>query len=86
MTLEKRRYGKTDVDLSIVGFGGIIVMNETSSSAYRIVSQSIERGINYFDVAPSYGNAEELLGSALKPYRDSIFLACKTGKRTKKEA
>jgi aryl-alcohol dehydrogenase-like predicted oxidoreductase len=84
--LEKRRYGKTDVYLSVVGFGGIVVMNETSSSACRIVSQSIKRGINYFDVAPSYGNAEERLGPALKPYRDSVFLACKTGKRTKKEA
>jgi len=72
--------------LSIVGFGGIIVMNESPSSASRIVFQAIERGINYFDVAPTYGNAENRLGPALKQYRDSVFLACKTAKRTKEEA
>jgi len=84
--LEKRKYGRTDVELSIVGFGGIIVMNETPSSARRIVSEAVKRGINYFDVAPTYGNAEERLGPALEPYRDSVFLACKTTMRTKEEA
>ncbi|MBS7639672.1 MAG: aldo/keto reductase [Candidatus Bathyarchaeia archaeon] len=84
--MEKRRYGRTGVYLSIVGFGGIIVMNESQESANRIVAKAIDRGINYFDVAPSYGNAEERLGPALKPYRNSVFLACKTLKRTKREA
>jgi aryl-alcohol dehydrogenase-like predicted oxidoreductase len=84
--MEKRRFGKTDVELSVVGFGGIIVMNEPPSSSKRIVKEAIERGINYFDVAPSYGNAEECLGPALEPYRNSVFLACKTAKRTKIEA
>ena len=84
--LEKRKYGRTDVELSIVGFGGIIVMNETPSSARRIVSEAVKRGINYFDVAPTYGNAEERLGPALEPYRDFAFLACKTTMRTKEEA
>ncbi|MEM2480310.1 MAG: aldo/keto reductase, partial [Candidatus Bathyarchaeia archaeon] len=84
--MERRRYGKTNVELSVVGFGGILVMNESQESANRIVSEAIERGINYFDVAPSYGDAEERLGPALKPYRSSVFLACKTAKRTRKEA
>ena len=84
--MEKRRYGRTNVKLSVIGFGGIIVMNESQEAANRIVAEAIERGINYFDVAPSYGNAEERLGPALEPYRDSVFLACKTLKRTKKEA
>jgi len=84
--MENRRYGKTSEYLSVVGFGGIIVMNEDPSSASRIVSQAVDRGINYFDIAPAYGNAEEILGPALEPYRGSVFLACKTAKRTKKEA
>jgi aryl-alcohol dehydrogenase-like predicted oxidoreductase len=46
----------------------------------------VERGINYFDVAPTYGNAEERLGPALEPYRQSVFLACKTDKRMAEEA
>jgi aryl-alcohol dehydrogenase-like predicted oxidoreductase len=84
--MEQRRYGTTDVKLSIVGFGGILVMNEDAETAARLVSQSIDRGINYFDVAPSYGNAEEMLGPALEPYRQKVFLACKTQKRTAEEA
>ena len=78
----KRELGKTGVELSIVGFGGIVVMNETPEFAAGIVRVAVEeRGINYFDVAPSYGNAEERLGPALEPFRDQVFLACKTGQR-----
>lgn len=84
--MEKRRLGKTNEELSVVGFGGVVLMNEDPSSASRIVAQAVEKGINYFDVAPSYGNAEERMGPALEPYRESVFLACKTMKRTKQEA
>ena len=79
--LPRRRYGRSEDQLSIIGFGGIIVMNTTPQDAANYVSQAVERGVNYFDVAPSYGNAEDRLGPALKPYRKQCFLACKTGKR-----
>jgi len=82
--MEKRVLGKTKEKLSIIGFGGIVVKNETAKDASRYVSTAIERGINYFDVAPEYGNAQETLGLALKPYRDKIFLACKTHENTRK--
>ena len=77
--IPKRKYGKTDVMLSILGFGGIIVMDTEQKNANQIVAY--ERGINYFDVAPSYGNAECKLGPALEPYRKNVFLACKTTQR-----
>jgi len=80
----KRGLGKTGMKLSIIGFGGIVVMNVEPSSASNIVAEAVDRGINYFDVAPSYGNAQERLGPALEPYRKQVFLACKTGKRDKK--
>jgi aryl-alcohol dehydrogenase-like predicted oxidoreductase len=79
--MEKRKLGSTPEMLTVVGFGGILVMDETPADASRFVAAAIERGINYFDVAPSYGNAEERLGPALEPYRKGVFLACKTGKR-----
>lgn len=84
--MERRRYGRMGDELSVVGFGGILVMNEDQPSANRIVREAIERGINYFDVAPSYGNAEERLGPAIEPYRNSVFLACKTLERTSEGA
>ena len=84
--MEKRTLGSTGENLSIIGFGGIIVMNETKKDSASFVSKAIDRGINYFDVAPGYGNAQEMLGPALKKYRENIFLACKTTQRTSKEA
>lgn len=84
--MEKRPYGKTEEMLSIIGFGGLVAANLPQEEANSIVSYAIDQGVNYFDVAPTYMDAEERLGIALKGKRNSIFLACKTGKRTKDEA
>jgi aryl-alcohol dehydrogenase-like predicted oxidoreductase len=81
--IEKRAYGKTGEMLSMIGFGGIVVDKATTEEAASRVKEAIDHGINYFDVAPSYGNAEEMLGPALEPYRKDVFLACKTGERGK---
>lgn len=77
----KRRFGRADDMISIIGFGGIVVKSVTAKKASRYVAEAIERGVNYFDVAPTYGNAQERLGPALKPFREKCFLACKTTKR-----
>jgi aryl-alcohol dehydrogenase-like predicted oxidoreductase len=81
--IEKRSLGRTGEMLSMIGFGGIIVMDATASEASAAVKLAIDAGINYFDVAPSYGNAELMLGPALEPYRKGVFLACKTTERSK---
>ena len=65
--IARRALGKTGEQLSIIGFGGIVVMNEETGAANNIVAEAVDRGINYFDVAPSYGNAQERLGTALAP-------------------
>ena len=82
----KRQYGRAKDMLSVIGFGGIVVKDVTPQEASSYVSEAVDRGINYFDVAPTYGNAQERLGPALKPYRDNCFLACKTTQRDAKEA
>jgi predicted aldo/keto reductase-like oxidoreductase len=84
--LERRALGKTGEKLSIIGFGGIVVANATTELAAARVRAAIDAGVNYFDVAPSYGNAEDMLGPALEPYRKGVFLACKTQGRTKEAA
>jgi predicted aldo/keto reductase-like oxidoreductase len=84
--LEKRALGKTGEKLSVIGFGGIVVKNATSREASERVSAAVETGVNYFDVAPTYGNAEDMLGPALEPYRKDVFLACKTAERKAAEA
>ena len=70
--------------LSRVAFGGVIVSNERQEDANNYVAEAIDAGINYFDVAPTYSDAEERLGPALKGKRNDIFLACKTEDRTRK--
>jgi len=84
--MERRILGNTGEELSVVGFGGIVAMGETAEDAERFIAEAIDRGVSYFDVAPTYGNAEERMGPALEPFRKNIFLACKTTERTGKGA
>jgi len=80
--IPKRVY-KDGVHLSVIGYGGIVVVGQEQEAANRSVAGAFDRGVNYFDVAPSYGDgeAEEKLGPALEPYRKQSFLACKTEAR-----
>lgn len=81
--IPKRTLGKTGVQLSIIGFGGILVRNMDQAMANDLVARAYNQGINYYDIAPSYGNAQHQLGPALKPYRNKCFLACKTLERSR---
>ncbi len=79
----RRRLGRTGEQLSIIGLGGIVVAHREQAQADRVVARAFEEHcINYFDVAPSYGDAEQRLGPALAPYRTRSFLACKSTERT----
>lgn len=84
--LEKRSLGKTGEMISILGFGGIVVMNVTPEEAASSVQMAIDAGVNYFDVSPSYGDAELKLGTALAPFRKNVFLSCKTDGRNKEDS
>lgn len=84
--MQRRRLGKTGLEVSLVACGGIVVTDMAQPDADRIVAEAVECGVNYFDVAPSYGDAELKLGPALQPHRDGVYLACKTGKRDKEGA
>ena len=85
--MKYNKLGNTGMTVSAVSYGGIVSAGYYDHQSYpewdqaasdRYVSWAIDRGVNYFDVAPSYGNAEEQLGNSLRPYRDIVFLACKT--------
>jgi aryl-alcohol dehydrogenase-like predicted oxidoreductase len=79
--MPRRTLGQTGVNLSIIALGGVLLMDTEQSFANNIVAEAFERGINYFDVAPEYGDAQQRLGPALEPYRQRSFLACKTLER-----
>ena len=84
--MQYRRFGKTGFDISAVTYGGIVSMDDGQAASDRYVSWAIDQGINYFDVAPSYGDAEEKLGNSLRPYRNRVHLACKTAERLRAAA
>jgi predicted aldo/keto reductase-like oxidoreductase len=84
--VEKRSLGKTGEMLSVIGFGGIMVRDLTPEASSAAVKLAIDAGVNYFDIAPSYGDAEVKLGPALEPYRKNIFLSCKTGGRNRADS
>ena len=86
--------GNTDIRISAVSYGGIVSAGFYDSVSYpsegqaasdRYVAWAVDHGVNYFDVAPSYGNAQEQLGASLRPYRRRVALACKTAQRRKAE-
>lgn len=83
MKLARRHY-RDDIDLSILGFGGMVAVGMTQAEVDGIVAESMAHGLNYFDVAPFYGDgeAEQKLGRALAPFRNGLFLASKTLERT----
>ena len=84
--LPRRVLGKTGESISVIGFGGIMLNDNPQDLAFEIVAKAREMGVNYFDVAPGYGTAEERLGPALKPQRNACFLACKTQERSREGA
>jgi len=66
------------LNVSEISFGGIMLMDTPQDQADKIVEGAVKNGINFFDVGPTYGNAQNILGPALKPYRDKVYLANKT--------
>ena len=83
--MKYRKLGKTNLNISEISFGGIMLMDTPQSDADKIVENAVKNGINLFDVGPTYGNAQNILGPALKPYRDKVYLANKTEPGQSKE-
>lgn len=84
-----RALGRTGMEVSIAGFPGLSMVHQDQEACNKAVANALELGVNFYDVAPAYGNgdAEIKLGNALKDMdRDSYHLACKTKMRDKEGA
>ena len=87
--IPRRQYGRTKETLSIIGFGGMVVKDVTPKQAANFVAEAVDRGVNYFDVAPFYGNAqtaswasiEALPGKMLLGLQDPGTRCCRIGQR-----
>jgi predicted aldo/keto reductase-like oxidoreductase len=83
-----RVFGKTGVNLTVIGQAGGRFPLCTFDEAKAIVRRAVELGINYFDNARVYwdGKSEEVFGAVLPPFRKNLFLTTKTVQRTRKGA
>ena len=79
--MEKRRLGKTDMDVSVLGFGGseIGYDRESPSSARKLLNTALDAGINVIDTAECYVTSEELIGNAIGVRRSDYYLFTKCG-------
>jgi aryl-alcohol dehydrogenase-like predicted oxidoreductase len=79
--MQTRPLGDTGHDSSIATFGAIALNWLEQEGANQMVELVLDRGVNHFDVAPTYGDAERKLRPKLQQHRDEIFLGCKTQER-----
>jgi len=80
--MDTRPLGATGHESSIATFGAIALNYLEQEGANQLVELALDRGVNHFDVAPTYGDAELKLGPKLRQHREEIFLGCKTQKRS----
>jgi aryl-alcohol dehydrogenase-like predicted oxidoreductase len=84
--MEKRSLGKSDLEVSALGFGCMGISFGYGPAAdlqdgIAIIRAAFERGVTFFDTAEAYGpfTNEEVVGEALRPIREQVIIATKFG-------
>jgi aryl-alcohol dehydrogenase-like predicted oxidoreductase len=84
--MQKRRLGKSDLEVSAIGLGCMGLSHgygpaTERQAAITLIRSAVERGVTFFDTAEVYGpwTNEELVGEALAPFRDQVVIATKFG-------
>ena len=83
--VEYRVLGKTGLEISRLGFGGIPIQKIDAEGTRALVGELVKKGINFIDTARGYTVSEEYLGYALEGVRDKFVLATKSMARTKEK-
>ena len=81
--MEYRILGKTGLNVSRMGFGGIPIQKIDAQGTRELMHSLLKEGVNYIDTARGYTVSEEYLGYALEGIRDKFVLATKSMARTK---
>jgi aryl-alcohol dehydrogenase-like predicted oxidoreductase len=79
--MRKVRLGRTNLNVSQVGFGGIPITRPSDEDAHRTIQRAIELGVTFFDSATGYGlgESEIRIGKAIEEHRSKVIIATKTG-------
>lgn len=77
--MKKRALGKTGLEVTPLGFGGMELRLLDKASAQRILNTALDQGINYIDTSPEYPMSEYYIGQSIAHRRDEFVLATKCG-------
>jgi len=78
--MEKRRLGQTDMNVTVLGFGGSDIGHANAELVDRLLKSALDAGINVIDTAECYEQSEEFIGKAARKRRDQFFLFTKCGR------
>jgi aryl-alcohol dehydrogenase-like predicted oxidoreductase len=79
--METRKFGKTEMEFSVLGFGGVEIgwNNEALETVEELLNSALDAGLNVIDTAAAYRTSEELIGRAIGRRRKEYFLLTKCG-------
>ncbi|MCR5422742.1 MAG: aldo/keto reductase [Bacilli bacterium] len=80
--MKYRMLGKTQLNISEVGCGGIPIQHISQEEVNKLVEKLYEQGVNFIDSARGYTTSEEMFGKALKNLRDKFYIATKSMSRS----
>jgi len=75
--------GKTGLEVSAVGVGGIPIQRVSKAEAVEAIRTALDLGVNFIDTAAGYTDSQAKIGAAIKGRRDGLVIASKTGQKTK---
>jgi predicted aldo/keto reductase-like oxidoreductase len=76
--LQKRRLGRTELMVSVVGFGGLILPRISHEESIKVIHSALDLGVNFIDTAKSYGDSEEKVGLAISGKRNRCIITSKS--------
>lgn len=76
-----RNFGKTDMKIKRVGFGGIPIQRITQEDTNKVIDELVNQGVNFIDTARGYTVSEEYIGNAIEGRRDKFYIATKSMSR-----
>ena len=79
--MDQRQFGKTDMQVSVLGFGGAEIGFEQApiEDVKRLLASALDAGLNVIDTAECYLASEELIGEAVSHRRKDFYLFTKCG-------
>lgn len=82
--MEKRKFGRTGLETTILGFGGFHLLEIPLAEANYLLNRYLDAGGNYIETAANYGDgeSERKIGHSVAHRRNEFILATKTSERT----